>query len=309
MNFIIAITLLFSSVYAQNDTDILQYALILENLENAFYTEGMQKFGKNDFVGFPLESKKVYQRFFEISNHEQTHVIALNSTIASTGSIPYPPCEYNFEITDVKDFVAKALALEKIGTSAYLGQAALVSANNYKTVAVSINIVEALHTSFLRTLNNLSGFPNSFETPLTARSVITIASSFIKSCPFDIPIKPFPVLKLNKDKANVGDQLYFENSNATFCSFSYDLSTVWSTVSDNTTCTVPESVYGDTYVHLTSDNTTAIAKDTSVLSGPAYISVKMSDEMMRKMKGSEINSSSMMLTTSIFMSLLFFLYL
>jgi hypothetical protein len=130
MNFIIAITLLFSSVYAQNDTDILQYALILENLENAFYTEGMQKFGKNDFVGFPLESKKVYQRFFEISNHEQTHVIALNSTIASTGSIPYPPCEYNFEITDVKDFVAKALALEKIGTSAYLGQAALVSANN-----------------------------------------------------------------------------------------------------------------------------------------------------------------------------------
>ena len=290
-----------SSGKTGGDIDILQFALILEHLENAFYRQGTEKFGQGDYTGFPLESKVIYQRFLEIANHEETHVTALNSTISGLGGNPVPPCEYEFNITDAKSFVATSRILETVGASAYLGQLPLVSGNDYKTAAGSIALVEARHSSFLNTLNKLSGFGNSFETPLGARSVVTLASPFIKSCPFELPIKPFNSLKLNKAMGSVGDELYFDKSNATYCSFQSGLSTVWTSVKDNSTCVVPEGVSGDVFVHLTSDNSTMLTNDTSsVVSGPTIVNVKMSEAMMKKMKNGEkyqqLNSSAMTLT-------------
>jgi hypothetical protein len=332
MNFIIAITMLMTSVTCLpqmspttstssvmptqtmssgktgNDIDILQYALILEHLENAFYQEGIDKFSEGDFTGFPLESKVVYQRFLEIASHEQTHVSALNSTINGLGGNAVPPCEYNFGITDVKDFVAKASVFERVGVAAYLFELPLISSNDYKTVGASIAEIESRHASFILTLNKMSGFPNAFDTPLSQRSVVTLASPFIKSCPFEIPVKGFSPLKLNKAMASVGDELSFDSSNATYCAFSVELKTTWAYVKDNTTCIVPENIYGTVFVHLTSDNSTMVGSDSSVVSGPTFLSVKMSDKMMKKMKNGDkyqkLTSSSSIVLMSVFTSLL-----
>jgi len=292
------------------DIDILQYALILEHLENKFYREGLQKFGEKEFKDFGLDSKTVHDRFLEIASHEETHVTALNKTLTSLGANPVPPCEYDFGMTDAKAFVSTARNLETIGASAYLGRVEEVSTNAYKTVAVSISLIEARHSSFLNTLNKLSGFGNSFETPLSARSVVTLASPFIKSCPFEIPIKGFPALKLNRMSASAYDELYFSKSNATYCSFSVGLTSVWVEVKSNTTCVVPETVFGDVFVHLTSDNSTLLSKDTSVVSGPALVNIKMSEEMMKKMKKDEyLVSSGYVLKTSLFTAIMAILFM
>jgi rubrerythrin len=306
----IFLSLILSSVYASNnsnttemssngDINILQYALILEHLENAFYKEGVKKFDQNAYTGFKLESKTIYERFSEIASHEETHVNVLNSTITGLGGSPVPACEYEFGTTDVKTFVATARVLETVGSSAYLGRITEVVANAYKTAAASIAEVEARHSSFLNTLNEISGFGNAFETPLSARSVVTLASPFIKSCPFEIPIKGFAPLKLNRMSASFSDSLYFTNSNATFCSFSVGLSSIWVPIKDNTTCVVPEEVYGDVFVHLTSDNSTLLSTDTSVVAGPALVNVKMSENIKSKIYNKQYASAGVLTSVSI----------
>jgi hypothetical protein len=265
------------------DVDSLQYALILEHLENAFYTKDTAKFGKGDSTGFPLDSKVVDGRFIEIASHEQTHVAALMKTITAIGGTPLPACTYEFGIKNVNMFVATARVLETVGASAYLGRLPEMTEKDDKTAAGSIALVEARHSSFLNTLNKISGFGNSFETPLSARSVVTLASPFIKSCPFEIPIKGFPALKLNQMTASVEDKVDFAKTTATFCAFSVGLASVWVPIKDSTSCIVP-NVSGDVFVHLTSDNSTLLAKDASVVAGPTLLHVKMSTEAVKMMK-------------------------
>lgn len=291
------------------DIDILQYALILEHLENKFYQEGLQRFGEKDFGGFGLDSNTVHERFLEIASHEETHVALLNQTLTSLGANPVPPCEYQFGMTDVKSFVSMARNLETIGSSAYLGQVEKVSDNAYKTAAVSIALIEARHSSFLNTLNKLSGFGNAFETPLTSRSVVTLASPFIKNCSFEIPIKGFPALKLNKMSVESGDEIYFDTTNATHCSFSVGLAPVWVPVKDNTTCSIPDMISGDVFVHLTSDNSTLLSTDQSIVSGPALVNIKMSEEMMKKMKKTEyLTASGNVIKASLFTTIVAILF-
>ena len=73
------------------DTDVLQYALTLEHLENAFYTEGLDKLDEQAFAdaGYP---PWVRARFEQIKGHEATHVQVLS---AALGDVATKPCTYN----------------------------------------------------------------------------------------------------------------------------------------------------------------------------------------------------------------------
>ncbi|KAE8223997.1 hypothetical protein CF319_g3054, partial [Tilletia indica] len=60
------------------DTIILNYALTLEHLENAFYRDSLAKYDNAAFAaaGFPTW---VRSRFAEIGEHEKSHVAFLSS--------------------------------------------------------------------------------------------------------------------------------------------------------------------------------------------------------------------------------------
>lgn len=75
----------------RTDTQILQFAMTLELLENAFYTQGLSMFNESDFeaAGFPFW---VRNRFEQIAEHEATHVDLLRSIL---GSDAPEACEYN----------------------------------------------------------------------------------------------------------------------------------------------------------------------------------------------------------------------
>jgi len=72
------------------DIDILNFALTLEHIENAFYSQGLSKFTQEDFVhaGFPNWS---YGRFKQIAAHESAHVKFLETTLGDKAT---KPCTY-----------------------------------------------------------------------------------------------------------------------------------------------------------------------------------------------------------------------
>jgi rubrerythrin len=72
------------------ETEILNFALTLEHLENAFYTQGLQKYTQEDFVdaGLPTWARG---RWNQIAQHETTHVSFLESVL---GDEAVQPCTY-----------------------------------------------------------------------------------------------------------------------------------------------------------------------------------------------------------------------
>ena len=72
------------------DVDLLNFALTLEHIENAFYTQGLSRFKQEDFVhaGFP---DWTYGRLEQISAHEAAHVEFLEKVLGDRAT---KPCSY-----------------------------------------------------------------------------------------------------------------------------------------------------------------------------------------------------------------------
>jgi hypothetical protein len=76
------------------DSHVLNYALTLEHLENAFYSGALAQFNEKAFqdAGLPSEA---HARFSQVALHEATHVIALRAALALLGAQATQPCKYN----------------------------------------------------------------------------------------------------------------------------------------------------------------------------------------------------------------------
>ena len=81
----------FNSLTTFPDVQLLNFALTLEHLENAFYSGALQKFADSDFekAGFQPFTRG---RFTQIAAHEASHVQFLTSALASAAT---KPCNYS----------------------------------------------------------------------------------------------------------------------------------------------------------------------------------------------------------------------
>jgi len=195
---------------ANIDATVLQFALTLEHLENKFYNGALEKFSEKDFndAGY---SSDYYHNLQYIGHDEAEHVKLLSGALTAAGANPVAECVYNFPYTDIPSFITLSSVLEGVGTSAYLGGAPLITSKDYLTVAGSILVTEAKHTSYQRAAIGEIAIANPYGTPLDPTSVYTLAAAFIKSCPATneaLPFKPFPSLSVtpaeSKDKRNLG---------------------------------------------------------------------------------------------------------
>jgi hypothetical protein len=179
------------------DLEILNFALRLERLENAFYMSGLAKFAATDFANAafaknltPAQVTNSYTYFQTIQQQEMTHVSTITAAIMNMGGTPAAPDCYTFQLygsnntilANADSFVSSAMVLENAGVSAYDGSIGMFSTASLITTAATIATVEARHASYLNSLNAVSPFPSAFDTPATQAAVLAAAAPFLASC-------------------------------------------------------------------------------------------------------------------------------
>jgi hypothetical protein len=164
----------------ESDVDVLNYALTLEHLENAFYRDGLAAVGDLGTDGFGFS---ISEQLATVGAHEAGHVAALTDTIVALGGTPVEEQTYNFDdaFADADAFLATSAALENTGVSAYDGAAQFISDPALLTTAGGIVSVEARHAAYVNLVIDEVPFPSAFETPLTQDEVLEIAGPFIAS--------------------------------------------------------------------------------------------------------------------------------
>ncbi|WWC99578.1 hypothetical protein V866_006482 [Kwoniella sp. B9012] len=249
---------------AVTDTDILQYALTLEHLENAFYHQYLGQFDQAAFqkAGYP---DWVRNRIENIAEHEAQHVALLSGAL---GSAATQPCSYQFPgVTDPASFLATATLIENVGVSAYLGAASSIVEKAYVTVAGSILTTEARHQAWLySSVEKGPAWSGPEDTPLDFDEVYSIASAFITSCPSTnptLPVKAFPALTIADD----GTVSTSASTDGAFVQVIAGLTTNTFPVVNGKVQGLP-SVQGISYAVLTSQGNTTLVGDDNILAGP-----------------------------------------
>lgn len=172
-----------------DDVDVLNYALTLEHLENAFYRDVGGRFSKSDYMqaeilnGFGNRIRKAVNRnFADIGDHEQAHVDTLTSVVDKLGGDPVQEACYDFGVDSVDHFIRVAAVLENTGVSAYDGAIHLVEREALLTAGATIATIEARHASYLNLLVGDSPFPTAFDDPKTMEEILEAAGGFIVEC-------------------------------------------------------------------------------------------------------------------------------
>ncbi|KAF8598929.1 hypothetical protein BDV93DRAFT_592558 [Ceratobasidium sp. AG-I] len=260
------------------DLDILNYALTLEHLENAFYKGALEKFDAKAFEKAGFEPF-VRGRFQQIADHEATHVSFLAGVLGDKAT---KPCTYKFPYTDPQSFAALSMVLEGVGVSAYLGAAQFISNKDYLTAAGSILTTESRHSAWVSSaVRKGTPWSSAFDTPLTLNEVYTLAASFITSCPStnpSLPVKAFPAFSITTATYKPGDTVSISydtalaNGKKTYVSFTDGLAQVVVPVTGSAKSLkvkLPAGLTGTVYaVVSTSDKA---ATDGTIVAGPAVL--------------------------------------
>ncbi|EGG07713.1 uncharacterized protein MELLADRAFT_35323, partial [Melampsora larici-populina 98AG31] len=255
------------------DADILNFALTLEHLDSAFYSQGLKKYDQDAFInaGFSMSTRQSIQT---ISNDEAAHVSFLTSALQAAGATPVQACNYTFPYTDVKSFLAVSQILEGVGVSAFLGAAASIKNPNYLTAAGSILTDEARHNAYVRFVNGESPFPTAFDTPLSPKEIVTLATPFFLNCPTGSSpaFQGFPSLNITGN-LKPGSKITISTTNstgATQCAFLSGLNSTFSSYS-NGQCQIPSDGKiggGQVYVFLTNAQNVT---DATTVAGPGIM--------------------------------------
>jgi rubrerythrin len=159
--------------FGKGDVGILNFALTLEYLETAFYSEAAVDLTDLD----PQTQTFLAVAVFD----EKRHVKKVRATIERLGGKPVakPKFDFNGANTLVASFLETAFALENTGVHAYAGQAPNLKDPSVGALALSIVTVEARHAASVATILNSPGYkinPNgAFDNPYTAAKVLEIA--------------------------------------------------------------------------------------------------------------------------------------
>jgi hypothetical protein len=147
---------------SKSDVAILNYALTLEYLEAAFYTEAV---AKGRFKGDLGEFARI------VKAHEVAHVAALKSALGSA-AVMKPNFDFKGTTTSAAKFKATAQALEDTGVAAYLGQIGRIKSPQVLAAAGSILPIEARHAGWIRQINGAPGAPKAFEAGKSMQQVL-----------------------------------------------------------------------------------------------------------------------------------------
>jgi hypothetical protein len=155
------------------DVDILNFALTLEYLETAFYTQAVTK-----TAGLSGGTKKLAET---IRDNEMEHVKALTATIKDLGGKPVaaPGVDFGKAFASEKSFLKTAQTFEDLGVSAYNGAGPQIKSKEVLGAAGSIVQVEARHAAAIRFLRGQPITAGAFDKPLAKQAVLDAATPFL----------------------------------------------------------------------------------------------------------------------------------
>lgn len=158
-----------------SDVAILNYALTLEYLQAAFYTES-ERLGavRGDLARVPRQLGAV----------ERAHVTALQGALGRA-AVRRPSFNFRGVTEDKAKFLRTAVAFEDLGAAAYKGQAARIKAPALLAAAVSIHSVEARHAAWMRYLAGTTPAASAFDEgkPVSEVRQIVASTRFVVARP------------------------------------------------------------------------------------------------------------------------------
>ncbi len=139
------------------DVDILNYALTLEYLQSAFYTEAERN---GMLTGVAARAAR------QIGAVERGHVTALRDALGAH-AVARPAFDFEGATSGGADFLRTAVAFEDLATAAYKGQLSQIRTRGYLEAAVGIHSVEARHAAWIRYLASKRPAANAFDEELS----------------------------------------------------------------------------------------------------------------------------------------------
>ena len=140
------------------DTEILNFALLLEYIESAFFTEASVK---GNLSGELLEFADT------VRGHERAHVAFLRGALGNKAR-EQPTFDFGKATREPAAFTAAAVSLQDLAVAAYNGQAANLTTGALEAAAKIVS-VEARHAGWIRAIAGKNPAPEATEVPVTAK--------------------------------------------------------------------------------------------------------------------------------------------
>jgi Ferritin-like domain len=161
---------------SKSDVAILNYALTLEYLQAAFYTEAERRNA--------LRTPLARQTTRVLGAVERAHVNALQNALG-VAAVKRPSFDFRGTTEDEDAFIKTAVAFEDLGTAAYKGQAHRLESPQLLAAAVSIHSVEARHAAWIRYLAGAPPATTALDEPKSMQETQRLVAStgFIVAAP------------------------------------------------------------------------------------------------------------------------------
>ena len=162
---------------AASDLEIAGFALGLERLESAFYSQVVSAHETRAFL-----TTRLIEVAREIAANEASHVQALETLISGAGGTLPAAINYRFPANVFISPVAFTWfghTLEDIGIGAYLGAVGAIKSGDIRRAAASIYGSETRHASILRLLGGFPFAPRYFESPLSVAQVQGLIAPYL----------------------------------------------------------------------------------------------------------------------------------
>jgi ferritin-like protein len=151
----------------RRDMAILNYALTLEYLQEAFYTE-VERIGA-------LRGELAHQARV-VGGHERAHVKAFLNVLGG-GAVKRPFFNFRGVTEDADKFRKTAVAFEDLAVAAYKGQAPRLISGPFLVAALGIHAVEARHAAWIRRLAGFVPAATAFDEPISMQRTLQIVGS------------------------------------------------------------------------------------------------------------------------------------